>query len=253
VRFSLKLSFLIGIFTLSGACSSIGADGAPGASGQAIEGGEIDRADPAVGLLVYADGDACSGSLVAANVVLTAGHCVERRLDGFYTQGGTSHLLPGMTRHAIANKVAHPRYKAFGGCPNTTADVALVRLASSVPHAATLPFAKTAAALPSTRADLIAIGYGLHHDDAGVLEQEVQKRRATETFLDAPPNSVHVSRKSGIINHGDSGSPLLYRGVIIGVASCITGDYPAAYEAYYGRIDAVASWIEATIHAWNLH
>jgi Trypsin len=233
-------------------CSAHDAPAAPGENQAPIEGGEIDTADPAVGLLVYKDGNSCTGSLIAPTVVLTAGHCVVHALDGFYTQGGTSTLVPGMTKHTIASKAAHPSYVANDfDCPNATPDVALVRLTKPVTGVTPLAYAGQGTVLPAAGATLTAVGYGMHHDDGGDVSQELAKRSATETFLDAQPFSLHVGRGTGIVDHGDSGGPLGLGQTILGTASCITTDWPLPYEAYYGRVDAAAPWIDATLTKWK--
>jgi len=216
-----------------------------------INGGESDRGDPAVGVVLYIEGNWCTGSLIAPNAVLTAGHCVNGSLDGFYTQGGNSLRVPGMTRHAIRAQVAHPSYKPYWACPDPTPDVALVRLSAPVSGIKPLAYARAGTALPPPRATVTAIGYGAHHNDAGVEDDGVNKRRATERFLDAQPFGVHVARESGIVDHGDSGGPIVFAGKIIGTASCITAEYPEDYTAYYGRIDAVGAWIDATLRSWS--
>jgi hypothetical protein len=251
--FSLRLicPLLPVVASLLAACSGPDRAGTPGVEEAPIEGGEVDTNDPAIGVLVYSDGNYCTGSLIAPDVVLTAGHCVDQALEGFYTQGGTSKLLPGMTKHAIATKVAHPSYQAFGGCPNTTPDVALVRLSKPASGIVPLAYARSGFKLPASGTTTSAIGYGEHHDDAGNVEIGIVKRRATERFLEAQRFSVHVSRESGIVDHGDSGGPLLFGKSIMGTASCITDDFPVDYSAFYGRVDAAATWIDATLKSWR--
>ena len=233
-----------------------GAPPEPGAAaGSGIEGGEVDMGDPEVGILVYADGNACTATLIAPDVLLTAGHCVIQDLEGFYTEGGTSSLIPGKTRHPVTAKVAHPQYRPDASdCPNQTPDVALVRLASPIAGVTPMAFARATDRLPQARDEVVAVGYGVHHTpgspdfegDPGAI-----KRRATERVLDAPAASVHVERVTGIVNHGDSGGPLVFGQKIFGTASCITSDFPSDYTAYYGRVDVAAPWIATMLARWG--
>ena len=82
-------------FAVSG-CSSEGpALEAAGRIEQPMSGGQVDSGDPAVGLLFSHTGthvnESCTGSLIAPNVVLTAGHCFDTNLmDAFYLGQGVA-------------------------------------------------------------------------------------------------------------------------------------------------------------------
>src|SRR5437764_683576 len=60
-----------------------------------IQGGAVDAGDPAVGLVWIRGGGFCSGALIAPDLVLTAGHCVEQEVAGFYTGTGSGALTVG--------------------------------------------------------------------------------------------------------------------------------------------------------------
>src|SRR5439155_15051516 len=73
---------------LIGACGGGAGDAA--ATEEPIQGGRRDSGDPAVGVVWFQGGGFCSGALIAPDVVLTAGHCVQQPLAGFYTGAGTA-------------------------------------------------------------------------------------------------------------------------------------------------------------------
>jgi hypothetical protein len=79
-----------------------------------------------------------------------------------------------------------------------------------------------------------------------------QKRVASETVGEVRSSAIHVLRKSGIVDHGDSGGPLLCGGRIAGTTSCGNGaDDPAHKDAWYGRTDELGAWVSETIAGWN--
>jgi hypothetical protein len=241
------------LFCLMAGCGGQAADGGVDTAGQSIEGGRRDARDPAVGLVWLAGGGFCSGSLVAPNAVLTAGHCVASPIESFATGAGqaTSEVGPEpvgkLVAHAVIDQVAHPSYSPRGGCPNRTFDVGLVRLAR--PISSIQPLALGAEA-PRLRADCRAVGYGMHHQGAQVTVE--QKRLATEAVEAIDPTALLVKAKTGIVDHGDSGGPLLCGGRIVGTTSCGTdGAYPDHHEAYYARTDNVRDWVARTIAAWR--
>lgn len=213
-----------------------------------IQGGAVDRADGAVGLVWIASGGFCSGTLVAPNAVLTAGHCVEDLVSAFYTGTGRAQTSVGdpastMEQHVVVDRIAHPSYRATEQCPNPSYDVALLRLAQPITTLSPVPLATRA---PAAAVDCRAVGYGRH--DTTTHTTVEQRRVATETVAGAGKTWVEAHWKSGLVDHGDSGGPLLCDGAIVGVTSCGSVE---ADEAFYGRVDNVAAWVRATIAGWR--
>jgi hypothetical protein len=227
-----------------------------------IQGGVADSSDLAVGMLLINGTSFCSGTLIAPDVVLTAGHCFGGNLRDacssgakaqFFTGPGapepvSNPTLPGnLARYDAATWAVHPGYDGNESqCPNTSQDVALVHLAS--PVYVVLPLS-IASSPPNPGDSCQAVGYGWHEDDTFM-----QKRSASETVASIGNPFLAVTRGSGIADHGDSGGPLLCGGAIAGATSCHADGSGASHNTeYYTRTDtdAVTSWISGQIAQWN--
>jgi hypothetical protein len=247
-RWRMMRTMMLALFLAAG-CGA--ADDPSALDEDAIQGGRRDGADPAVGLVWFAGGGFCSGSLIAPDVVLTAGHCVQQRVAAFYTGPGeaTAQLGPlpigKMTKHAVAAQAGYPGYSTAQSCPSRAPDVGLLRLAS--PIHGTKPYALAPDA-PKLHTVCHIIGYGVH-DEKGVATV-AQKRRADVSVVSVEESSVEVTRKSGIADHGDSGGPLVCNGKLVGDTSCHTGD-PVHDQEFYARDDVARDWVAKTIAAWR--
>jgi hypothetical protein len=249
----MKRVLLAVVCALVGCGAEVEGGGAPDES--AIQGGASDPKHAAVGLLWFQGGGLCTGSLIAPDVVLTAGHCVETPIEGFYLGRGearSSATRPpeSMTRHAVTSWVAHPSYHGVWACPLDEADVGLVRLAAPVEGVRPIPV--RAGAPPGAGTRCTAVGYGRHDPPEGGAATYLEKRRATERILGHSPGAVEVEMVDGIVDPGDSGGPLLCGGRISGVTSCKTdGEWPAHRRAFYARVDIIKKWIDETQVAWR--
>jgi hypothetical protein len=239
------------IFTV--ACGAP-ADDSTSSADEAIQGGATDSGDPAVGLVWFQGGGFCTGTLISPTVVLTAGHCVQDPIDGFYTGSGkaTANIgtnpVAGMTKHAVSGMAAHPTYKA-GNCPNNTLDIGLIHLAAPITNITPVKFT-SGGALPAAGSSCEAIGYGTH--TSGSTDTYEKKRSGTEVFESSTSMAVEVKMGSALADHGDSGGPLICGGVIIGTTSCHNdGDYPQHQQEYYARVDKGLTWVNQKLTAWK--
>jgi secreted trypsin-like serine protease len=226
-----------------------------GGDQEAIDKGAIDRGDGAVGLVWFQGGGFCTGTLIAPTVVLTAGHCVQDPIDGFYTGTGTATTtitatpVAGLTKHAVAGMAAHPTYAA-GGCPNPTLDIGLIHLAKPISNIKAIPVTTSSLALPAVGETLSAVGYGTHTTSSSATYE--QKRSGTELFMSSTDTALQVKMGTALADHGDSGGPLLHNGAVIGTTSCHTdGDYPQHQQEYYARVDQGLTWITTQLTAWK--
>jgi hypothetical protein len=237
-------------------CLGCGAvDDAPADDESSIQGGHTDADDPAVGLVWLQGGGFCSGVLITPSVVLTAGHCVSAGpIEAFFTGAGkaTTAIGPepagGVVRHFVAAQLPHPSYSPYGGCPNQTFDVGLVRLAS--PIKSIRPLLRTTRA-PSTSRLCRVVGYGVHNSDA--THATIEQKRAGSVYVQSVGDTwISVLANTAISDHGDSGGPLLCDNHVAGVTSCGTdGSYPNHKLTFYARTDDIGEWIDSVIAGWK--
>lgn len=212
-------------------------------SSSAITQGSADTGDGAVVALVAASGvTACTGTLVAPHMVLTAGHCtLAQVVEGASVVFGSSLNDPVATL-PVTQAVTHPQFD-----PTTLAnDVGILILASDAP-VAPVPLGTGA---PDVGATLDLVGWGLTAADAG---DTGQKRQGTSAVTQVDATTFAVAAIPSQPCEGDSGGPALVtaNGVtsIVGVTS--HGDAACSQGATYTRVDAfVASFIQPEMEAF---
>ncbi|MEZ4240807.1 MAG: trypsin-like serine protease [Myxococcota bacterium] len=203
---------------------------------------------------------ACSGVLIAPDLVLTAGHC-RAALD--YAVVGATDLRSGGERISVLDAVAHPD-------PYTTYDVALITLehpAAAQPRPLALDC--VVEGYLHDGADVAIVGYGATDDFADEFPDDLQQ--AFTTVVDADcldfdggcnesvsPGGELVAGGEGIDSClGDSGGPLYLQtgdafaetdAFLVGITSRarVPADAPCGGGGIYVRVDAVADWIERT-------
>lgn len=193
----------------------------------------------------------CGASLITADIVLTAAHCVE---SGFPTTVrvaptiSTSTTTDGLEVSVdAANSVIHPLYVGNVALGN---DVAIIKLATSVDTNTYAPVTLNCDCnKPGLNAILQLYGYGLtssggtQPDNIQTLQTQMQCISSTITYI-----SLLASDTSGAC-FGDSGGPAVIGNTQMGLASFVRGDCAIGNPDGYARISTYYSWIQEQVCA----
>lgn len=195
---------------------------------------------------------ACTGTVVASNVVLTAAHCVsgKKQVVVAYAENGS---------HVLQRVVARAMHPGFSGSSSVSVDIALIRLERPLPaRLSPLPIDRGESDHAIGASRLVA-GFGMQRENdeasAGTLRSATMQvlPRLFPRFMRLG-TSVDAELSDAAICTGDSGGPVLDRsespprivGVIYGrerfgnAASCGT-------IAQAVRLAPQRQWIDATL------
>ncbi len=222
----------------SAACSTETSDDAASSSQDALLDAPVTRAHPEVGMWALVDREhACTGTLVTAQVVVTAAHCLDfRTLD---TRGAGQplgwFLIDGNGGEGPKGFVIDAA-KSFGIDILYTNDVALLHLATPVPESVARP-ARLALDAPRAGSSALLLGYGcIDRDD---------QRRGRGVKRAAEMRIGDVSRR---LCPWDSGGPTLVGDTVVQVNSYF---HEGTGEDSFAAVWPVARAIAAQILAWN--
>jgi secreted trypsin-like serine protease len=205
----------------------------------------------------------CSGTVVAANLVLTAGHCAENMQSGVVNEASGYRVTTGNVDSAApAGERQESDVTRVIVCScfdrrTLVGDVALLQLSTPT----TAP-AVTLASSPRVATPAVFAGWGKTFPAQEAPMQALQWAHTMaqtaascerETSLFSPASEVCAidppERRTGVCE-GDSGGPLLTADpsaaggmVEVGVASHTTGHCATTSPSVFTRVDAVGAWI----------
>jgi len=226
---------------------------------------------PATVRILKVMGASCTGTKIADDLILTAGHCVGTRsgaIQGEFAPGRTLELTvrtphgPEFRSGVIEETVLHPRFVEacqIDDCSATpiedrrdAPDVGVVRLASGLEDVAIAKVDLDEARLGDA---VTVVGYGCREDD-----WEGTKKDGALRFFDAEIDVVRESYLTtrgpaaagggGGLCDGDGGGAVYRRGtdLVTGVNAARTvpsgGDLPVTN--WHARVDAQSPWTVAT-------
>jgi V8-like Glu-specific endopeptidase len=239
-----------------------------------IIGGRVDAADNAVGFITFPDGKGgeftCTGTLIAPNVMLTAGHCsvtddtcnggggpaqcTANPASGYSVFGGTTpadnndNIVTPTWKATVLENHPHP---SFGTTPTNGLlhnDVGILILdkIQVISGAAPTPVpwlkVKDDAAF-ATGTKIRAVGYGVSDGRAQVGSGT--KRQVSMTIQSHDDMLFHSGNAKANTCDGDSGGPLfaIVAGVETLIGTTTSGDQFCVKYADSTRVDAEATFI----------
>ena len=217
----ITILFTTSLLTNLTACMVGDEGGGNGQSDGDILYGADDYGDPAVGILravktidIYGNPTglgACTATLIAPQVMLTAGHC---NMQGLWTdvsfERAPDLFAPVATSWITAAVISNP---AYTGDATAGHDVSVVLLSEPVWLA---PIRR--GPVPAIGSTVTGVGYGANNFDQSGIGS---KRTGSFNVTAVAAHEVDAGQEGNNVCHGDSGGPILQNGVQVGVASYV--------------------------------
>ncbi len=243
---------------ITGSLETDGGDADGGGTGggfdpnMAIVNGTPTSAFPSVGIVGDASGGFCSGTLIAPQVVLTAGHCGEGvgNTAGRFQVGGTT--------YATSQVVVHPQYNDAAIGTDNANDIAIFRLNRAVTGVVPSPIHR---ATPQVGQLLTLVGFGAGGTGNAGHDGSFGTKRVGTTPIDQVSSKlIHWrfdNNNESNTAPGDSGGPAFVQmGGVYQVAGVTSGgeqeNSGIGDQSYDTRVDAFQSWIDTFLGATSV-
>ncbi|MGL4238440.1 trypsin-like serine peptidase [Tabrizicola sp.] len=197
-----------------------------------------------VGRVDIEGGGFCTGALIAADLVLTAGHCVVER-DGAPIDAGRMTFRAGFSygtsiaESAVERTIVDAEYRNVDPAPFDVIqrDVALLQLAEPIPSAVISPFV---VASPGNGDEVSVVSYAAGREEALSWQRVCQVLQRQDGLL-----AVDCD-----VTFGSSGAPVLdrsgYRPRIVSIISA-GGEYEGGTVAFGMELPAIVEKLKAAL------
>uniref|UniRef100_A0A1A9WSD9 Lectizyme n=1 Tax=Glossina brevipalpis TaxID=37001 RepID=A0A1A9WSD9_9MUSC len=205
----------------------------------------------------YGDSQMCGGSIISANYIVTAAHCVTTQIDGdnFDTTPSWLSVHAGSVDREndgvvvqVSEFITYPGYRGLMG------DVAVVKLAQPLNFSEHIKPISLAESDPPNFANVEIIGWGRLYQDGPkpeILQYtslsslphsqcKVYNPHGDESLLCLLPQR---RTPSGLCN-SDSGGPAVYNGRLVGIANYVNGRCGSKNPDVFANIAFYADWIK---------
>lgn len=198
----------------------------------------------------------CGGTLISLNMVVTAAHCVARKMyEDLFVRVGSSRSNDGGRLHGVMGMAVHPKYNR----QISSYDIAVLRLEDCVTLTHRVKTIELARLEPLEKASVFVTGFGrteygdINENLMAVNVSIVSRRKCTKIFGTKYISDVNICADAYGQDacQGDSGGPLVYNNKLVGVVSwgkgCATPNYPGVYA----NVPALRGWAKHVVKELN--